>query len=142
MNKKLTCSILLASFLGFPSIAQHKMLTMEDAVLGLRGGALMPDNLKQAQWKNKTVHYTKVAGSGNAAALIQNTPVGKQTDTLLYLSQLNLLLFQKDSLKSFPAYQWNPHDQLVVAYRTSRYILEQQAKQQWKVTQQYVLPAN
>lgn len=142
MTTKLTFGIVLAALASFQSMAQAKKFTMEEAVLGLRGGALMPDNLKQPQWRSKTVHYTQVAGNNSSIALIQNAPADKQTDTLIYLSQLNTLLFQKDSLKFFPSYQWNTDDQMVVAYKDQRYILEQQSRQAWKIVQQYTLPSN
>jgi dipeptidyl-peptidase-4 len=142
MQKKITYSIAILIFTAIAATAQPKKFTMEEAVLGLRGGSFVPDNLKQTQWKNKTVHYTQVIGNKENSVLIQNLPTHKKTDTLLHLSQLNAILFKKDSLKSFPSYQWNTNDQLIISYRNQRYILEPFAKQQWRLIKNYTLPTD
>lgn len=142
MNRNLSLALFLSAFTGMTAFAQDKNFTMEDAVLGLRGGQFTPERLSQLHWKNTTLHYTQIVGSGSNSALVQQLPAGKKTDTLLYLSQLNLVLFQKDSISHFPAYDWNHKDQLVVSYRNQRYILENVASKNWKVVQQYRLPSD
>ncbi len=127
-----------AFLLAHPAMAQKKQLTMHDAVVGMRGGALMPENLSMPKWKNTTESLTHVVKNKQTSYLVQIKAASSKVDTLLSLHQLNQLLFQKDSLKSFPAYSWDANDQLLLDYRNAQYRLELFGNN-WQLSQTSVL---
>lgn len=122
-------------------LAQNKPLTMEDAVMGLRGGKFSAETLKQLQWKSNSNHLTQIVGKDKNAALVQQQANILSTDTLLKLTQLNQIIFGKDSLANFPGYIWSGQDELIVLHKQHKFILDQLAKGQWKLKKTISTPS-
>lgn len=120
-------NIIIASFLGINAIfgdytiAQNKHFTMEEAVLGLRGGALMADNLKQLQWIPNSQTFTQVVTVDKQQYLVSKQAKKAATDTLLSTAQLNTYFNKADSLKSLPAIIWNSANSAIFSIKNDWY---------------------
>ncbi len=82
--------------------AQKNMLTMEDAVLGLRGGKLMPDNLKQLQW----IPESNIYAYAEDDKIITVNATNQNKSTLFTLANLNENLGEDEKLKALPTIHW------------------------------------
>jgi dipeptidyl-peptidase-4 len=121
--------------------AQEKSLTMQDAVLGMRTASLAPDNLKQANWMNTSNTLSQIIQTNNQQYLIGFNADKKNTDTLLSLSVVNKILFNKDSLKTFPTYTWDAQDNLILNYQNKNYLLSKDYNN-WKLAKTLDIPKN
>lgn len=131
---------LVIGCLAFSSLslhAQDKALTMEDAVLGLRGGQFTPESLKQLQWKKQEPIFTYITKNN---ALVQQHANTNRLDTLLQLATLNKTLFGKDSLKSFPNYIWTNNGNIILSHQNNRYYINQIVANNWQLNRNFDLP--
>lgn len=114
MHLKSTLFVALGLSISAAAVAQQP-LTIEDAVLGLRGGKFMPENLVQLSWIPNTNTYTQIVKDQNNQYLIANDVKKKHTDTLLSLAHFNeKVLGKKDSLKNFPTYRFTNDNNIIV----------------------------
>lgn len=95
-------AILCIVGMPFTTLAQKQNLTIEDAVLGLRGGKLMPDNLKQLQWIPKSNVYAYAQDD----KIITVNASNNNQNTLFTLAQLNDQLGVDEKLKTLPNINW------------------------------------
>ena len=102
-----TCFLFLFVLLPFTTIAQSKLLSIEDA--SSMNPKLTAANLSQLQWQARTSKFVYVANN----CLIQGSPSKTSRDTLSRLKELNLYLKQEklDTLKRFPAITFLTKDQ-------------------------------
>lgn len=104
--KNFTLSTIVSVSLLASATAQQK-LTIEDAVLGLRGGKFVPENLVQLNWRPNTNSYTQIKKGDNNQFLISTSVDQNKIDTLLDLQSINNnILHKKDSLKNFPTFSY------------------------------------
>ncbi|MGL5684075.1 MAG: DPP IV N-terminal domain-containing protein [Marinifilaceae bacterium] len=87
-------------------IAQKKVLSMEDAILGYH---LRPAG-KHVSWQGKTNNYTSIEEKNLVAV---NAQTGKSS-VLLTLQELNDML--DADLKGFPQYQWHNDNVIIVQH--------------------------
>jgi dipeptidyl-peptidase-4 len=99
--------LILAILLPFASMAQSKMLTIEDA--SYMNPKLNAPNLSQLQWRPGTTQFVYVAKN----SLVQGSPDKTFRDTLVRLVELNSILqyTKQDTLKRFPAITFLTTDQ-------------------------------
>ncbi|MCK4662974.1 MAG: S9 family peptidase [Bacteroidales bacterium] len=99
-------SIIILFIWGYiiPCIAQEKLLTINDAIIG-NNAHMYPELLSQLQWKGKTSNYTYV----NNNSLIQGNVKSSKEKEILNLDNLNNILKTQDikELINFPAYSWH-----------------------------------
>ncbi len=95
--------LLIVSF----SLAQNKLLTMEDAILGSYK-SLKIKNLQQLQWMGQSKAFCYVDSLDGAYGLIQVNAEQPQPKMLLTLDSLNTLMKKAHgpSLKRFPYLSW------------------------------------
>ncbi|HEY0029841.1 MAG TPA: DPP IV N-terminal domain-containing protein, partial [Bacteroidia bacterium] len=89
------------------SIAQSKLLTMEEAVVKQRT-SLAPSKLKQLMWVKGSNNYSFVDNNTTEDILVSGTAESAGTTSLLSLGQLNgaLTAAGQKTVKSFPSMQW------------------------------------
>ena len=99
--------LLLAIVFQFTAIAQKKLLTVEEA--SNMNPKLSASTLSQLQWQPRSNEYVYVEKNN----LVRGTPATSHRDTLLRLSEMNLLMKQanQDTLKRFPAITFLTTDQ-------------------------------
>ena len=86
------------------TIAQTKLLTMEDAIIKQRT-ALAPAKLKQLMWVKGTNNYSFVNDDN---ALLVGSAENKKQDVVVTLKELNDVLVKNNfkALETFPTIQW------------------------------------
>ena len=108
--------------LFFPVLifSQTKLLTVEEAT-GMNP-KLNPASLSQLQWKPGTQQFVYIAKNN----LVQGTPAKNNRDTLVRISDLNLLLKinKLDTLKSFPAITFLKDDRFRYVNGSKMYICD------------------
>lgn len=107
MNTMKHIFTLLILFIASESFAQKQHLTMKDAVLGLSSN-LAVKNLKQLQWMGTTEYYSQVVSNDSEHVILAHSPVSFETETIISLEKMNVLLKQKGikELKNFPTINW------------------------------------
>ncbi len=111
------------------SVAQNKVLTMEEAVLGRE---LYPENLKQLQWRGEKNMVTWIEQEN----LVGQTVSGGEKQVVMTLGDLSRILGEE--LKQWPAMGWRS-EQLMLVARGSEWSLVDM--EQGKVTRKYAFPA-
>lgn len=106
MKKLILLTYLVA--IAFCSFAQHKELTMQDAMSNART-TLAPENLSQIQFIYGTEDYVYAKRIGNVPVWLSGSAKTKEDQSFLTLTELNLKLraAQKDTLKMMPMIQFN-----------------------------------
>lgn len=106
MKKLILLTYLVA--LTFCSLAQHKELTMQDALSNARS-TLAPENLSQIQFIYGTEDYIYAKRIGNGPVWLSGNMKTKDDQPFLTLTQLNqkLRAAQSDTLKMMPMIQFN-----------------------------------
>ncbi|MFO7940030.1 MAG: hypothetical protein R6U66_09810, partial [Bacteroidales bacterium] len=103
--------VLLAMLLApVTSLAQEKLLTIEDAVVG-QWRELYPERMQQLSWKADTDVYTFV----EEQTLYQSSPDAPDAkEELFSLSELNTALTEAglDEMSRIPRYQWKDQNKL------------------------------
>jgi dipeptidyl-peptidase-4 len=94
------------------SVAQNKMLTMEEAVVKQRT-TLAPARLKQMTWIKNSNSYSYIDNIKSEDVLIVGSAEANALKGLISLSQLNQLLTaaSEKEVKGFPMIQWKNEDQ-------------------------------
>ncbi len=96
------------------SIAQKKLLTMEEAVVKQRT-TLAPAKLKQLMWVKGTNTYSYVSPTETQEALVTSNISSSELQPVVYLAGLNeaLTAAGQSTVKSFPAMQWKNEKQFI-----------------------------
>ena len=105
---KSTCLSLLLMLIAFNfSLAQSKMLTLDDAVMASRRG-LVPAKPEQLQWIGKTTEFAYVNKESGIDILVTGTPDGKSYTEVFYISKFNSILNENgiDTSATFPTITW------------------------------------
>lgn len=104
-------SVLGSLFICSILVAQTKLLTMEDAMLGLRTN-LATEKLKQLSGIKGAEEYSYVGVRNNSEALFKASAYDKQANYVVSIKALNdLFRAQKaDTLKSFPLVDWENNE--------------------------------
>jgi len=90
MKTELTISIIISFLFPNLSIAQGKMLTIEDVVLKQRT-TLAPERLMQLQWITGTEVYSYVVKVNGKEKIIQTNAINQQSDTLFGIEDFQTL---------------------------------------------------
>jgi dipeptidyl-peptidase-4 len=119
MKKYIAAFILLA--INNLSIAQQKMLTMEDAMLNART-TLAPENLKQLQFIKGTNDYVYLKKSGGIETWVKGNFNSNEETLYLTLSQFNqrLRVAGIDTVATLPPIQFNK-DKWVLTLKGQKY---------------------
>ncbi len=99
--------VLLFVALANVTLAQTKLLTMEEAVV-LQRSTLAPAKLKQLMWQKNADNYSFIEKRGNEDVLVVYAPSSVKELYSLNLTQLNTALTAAslNTVKSFPLIQW------------------------------------
>ena len=117
--KKLLSFLFIFSCLS--SFAQHKLLTMQDAMVNART-TLAPENLRQLQFVQGTNDYVYLKKINGSDVFVRGNFSSTEETPFLTLSQLNQRLknVKQDSLKALPPVQFN-NDNYIVSIRGTKY---------------------
>ena len=99
--------ILLFIALTQISIAQNKMLTMEEAIIKQKN-TLNPSNLKQLMWMKSTNKYSYIKTNNDVEVLVIGEAEGGKLKEGITLTQLNAAITENKlrEVKNFPAIVW------------------------------------
>ncbi|MGM0550814.1 MAG: S9 family peptidase, partial [Bacteroidota bacterium] len=120
--------VLLAMLLApVTSLAQEKLLTIEDAVVG-QWRELYPERMQQLSWKADTDVYTFV----EEQTLYQSSPDAPDAkEELFSLSELNTALTEAglDEMSRIPRHQWKDQNKLAFQSGNAFVLFDVQTKQ-------------
>src|SRR5690554_2137415 len=102
--KKVSLILLAIVFSGI-AFAKKQQFNINDATLGL-SNHLAPENIKQLKWIPNENAYMQLVDDRYNQSLVKVQLPNFQIDTLINLNELNQQLFQKDSIKQFPEFNW------------------------------------
>lgn len=126
--KKIILGAITLAFLGTTTIAQQKLLTMEEAVVKQRT-TLAPANMKDLQWIKGTNDFSYLDKKGDEDVLMRGNAEKKDRKAIVSLVSLNAALkkVSLDTLFIFPSVSWensNEFDFMIskkwVGYNTSK----------------------
>lgn len=92
-------------------IAQDKVFTMEEAILGLRQD-LKIANISHLAWIPHHNAFIRATNSESNPSLLKVSVPSMKIDTLFYLNAINQQLFGKDSLNHLPQINWIAADNI------------------------------
>ena len=123
MKKLILLTHLIA--IAFCSFAQHKELTMQDAMSNART-TLAPENLSQIQFIYGTEDYIYAKRIGNVPVWLSGSAKTKEDQAFLTLNQLNqkLRTAQRDTLKMMPMIQFNQGPEWILNSSGSKIALD------------------
>ncbi len=110
MNTRLKrYGFILAMLFSLCSMAQNKLLTVEEAVMKGRT-SLAPARLNQLMWVTGADMFTYVLKVGDMEKLVRGNVANTNVDTLLTVDELSKAVYNADAVapafKSFPAITW------------------------------------
>lgn len=106
--------------------AQDKLLTMQDAVLGMSGN-LAIKNLKQLKWMGSDEIYVQAINNENIKAYMATDPVTQKADTVFTLSQINQAI--SANLSSLPGIEWLNQNEGIVQQKQQFYRIKNEGGQ-------------
>ncbi len=106
MSKKLF-TLAVAYFIIFSTLAQTKLLTLDDAFLKYRT-TLSPWKLAQLQWIKGTEQFSFIDTTGGTEKLMRGNTSSDKNEALLTLSELNEVIKSnsQDTVAKFPSITW------------------------------------
>ncbi len=117
MNNFLKTTLLLLLITNI-SIAQHKLLTMEDAIINSKT-TLAPKRLQQLMWVKGTNDYFYIDTTNSKEIIRRGAADNKATNEYLNLISLNTELkkLNLDTMKHFPVISWKDKDHFSFEYK-------------------------
>ncbi len=113
---------------------------MQEATLGMKT-TLAPKNLKQLNWIPGEHEYTFLVDASEHSALVKTIIPQMKVDTLVRLKEINVQLFPKKALKTFPEVHWIDKNQFYFAVE-NKYYKAQKQNGNWLFNSWQSLPDN
>ena len=120
MKKNLLFLVINLIFLSSNIIAQEKLLSINDATIGLYRN-LAPKNLHGIQWRGSTEFYTYYQGN----SLLQNSAIIKNEVSIADLEDINSKLASAniDKLNSFPYYSYKWINDNIITFQSGKHYI-------------------